>query len=130
VAKASGELENSSLYKDGSYIVRGSGDIRFTKLYLAGADAVWSLYLADGYVDSAEGYYSGGSSYQTLNIGSGGSYARSHRSVYYTQIGTSSGEPSQTSGDGKQAGMIYWDTFDGYIKVWSGSAWEKVVTTT
>lgn len=89
---------------------------------VGGTSGVAGVVVSGGYVQSAEGYYSTGTSYQTLNVPSGGSYARSHHSIYYTDIGQNYGDPSATTGASMRAGCMYYDTAAGAVKVHNGSS--------
>lgn len=94
--------------------------------YFDGAATGAGLTVADGYVESVEGYYSGFTSYQTFQAPSGGMYARSLRALVYSQVGQNSGAPTATSGDSLVAGAIYWDTLSSALKVYNGAAWTNV----
>jgi hypothetical protein len=84
------------------------------------------LIVNNGYILSTYGYACTYAHYQALNLPSGGSYARSHRSISYTQLGVNSGIPSLTSGDGFQAGATYWDSSLGAQRMFNGSSWATV----
>lgn len=84
---------------------------------------VAGVTLASGYMDSANGYYTGSTSYQAVQAPSGGMYARSHHSLVYTDLGQSSGAPTATTGATIRAGNIYWDTAAAGFRYYNGSAW-------
>lgn len=94
--------------------------------YFDGAAAGAGLTVADGYVDSVEGYYSGFTSYQTFQAPNGGMYARSFRAIAYVQIGSNAGIPTATTGDAFGAGAMFWDSSAGYAKIYDGSSWVAV----
>ena len=74
------------------------------------ASVAASVVYTSGYFQSDVGFLSTGSSYQTVNAGSGGSFARSHRSSTYTALGQSFGTPTATTGDAINNGCTWYDT--------------------
>lgn len=66
--------------------------------------------------------------YVALQAPTGGVYANSIRAISYSQIGTSSGAPSVTTGDTFQPGAEYWDTGTASAKIYNGSAWVTLAT--
>jgi hypothetical protein len=79
--------------------------------------AAAAVIYTTGYYQSDVGFLSTGASYQTVNVGSGGSYARSHRSLVYSQVGSSFGAPSATTGDSIGDGCLYYDTSTNKLRV-------------
>jgi hypothetical protein len=79
--------------------------------------AAAAVIYTTGYYQSDVGFLSTGVSYQAVNVGSGGSYARSHRSLVYSQVGSSFGAPSATAGDSIGDGCMYYDTSSDKLRV-------------
>jgi hypothetical protein len=86
-----------------------------------------SIVLNRGYVNSAEGYFSANSSYETLKLSSGGAHVRSLHADSYIQVGQSSGVPSLTSGDSAVNGMMYYDIPTQKIVALEGGIWKNVI---
>jgi hypothetical protein len=55
--------------------------------------------------------------------------ARSMRSTFYSTIGTSNGTPTVSSGDAITTSMMYWDSSDETLKMWTGLAWTTIYPT-
>lgn len=84
------------------------------------------LVVGTGYIQSDAGFYATSgtaTSYQAIQAPGGGLYGKSLRAIYYTQLGSSSGAPTPTSGDTLVSGATYWDTGSSYAKIYNGSSW-------
>lgn len=66
--------------------------------------------------------------YNAIQAPTGGMYAKSFRAINYSQMGTSNGVPTLTTGDAFQAGAHYWDTGASAMKLYNGSSWLTVST--
>jgi hypothetical protein len=90
----------------------------------------WSL-VASGPVLGYGGFYTTHTSYQAIQAPSGGVYARSLHALYYTDIGSNAGPPQPpnlTAGAALRAGVIYWDTSNSSLQVYTPSGWQRIGT--
>lgn len=107
----------------------GTGRVTVAQqLVVGGAASGSGLLVQDGYIESTEGLYSPFFSYQTIQTPNGGIYSRSLRAISYTQVGNSSGTPGTTSGDGFQAGALFWNFSVGSLQVFNGGSWVSLAT--
>jgi hypothetical protein len=123
------------------------------KLEVQGTAGSVSFNVTGGYIQSAQGFYTplasgnavqapnGGftglsvtatsTSYQAIQAPNGGVQARSCFSQVYTQLGSSTGLPTATAGDSlTTSGCIYWDRSLGTLRVYNGSAWVSLGSST
>lgn len=119
----------------------GSGNLTYVSQLLtatATSSSSAGIAVATGYIQADAGLLvtSGvASSWQNINVPTGGVYAQSLYGINYTTTGTSSGAPSPTTGqpafsgsDG--LGSLYCDTGTSPCveKLWNGSAWISLAT--
>lgn len=104
-------------------------------LTVAGTSGVAGINLTGGYIQCAQGVFvpasgSGGTdSYQAIHLNTGGSWARSHFSQVYTQLGANSGVPTATTGDSVTTnGCIYYDNTLHSIQAYVNGAWTTLAT--
>ena len=86
------------------------------------------LNMAEGYMSTAVGFATVGTTYNAINAPDGGAYAKSLFAINYTQVGNSAGVPPLT---GSQLffppGAMYWDTGSNALMVTNNSsAWVSV----
>lgn len=117
-----------SVTASGEFLLTDRSSGAATLYSLPTASSAASIVYTPGYFQSVIGFLSTGSSYQTVNVGSGGSYARSHRATTYTQIGQSFGAPSATSGDSLVDGCIYYDTSSNTVKARISGSFSDLLT--
>ena len=103
-------------------------DNTLQQLVVTGLTGTASIAVATSYIQSAEGFYSTGTSYQTLNVPSGGMYGRSMVADKYIQVGNNSGVPSATTGDTVPSnGNIYYDTALNKFRGYQNGVWVDMV---
>jgi len=109
-------------------------DANTALLWAGGANGATAIALGlntNAWIDAASGLRTSNASYNAIQASSGGVYARSLHSLYYVDIGQSSGAPTATTGAAFRAGNIYWDTSGTPgIRVHNGSAWVPLVPAT
>jgi len=82
-----------------------------------------------GFVSATSGYYSAGTSYQTVNVPNGGLYARSGHFEKYIHIAGHNGVPTGTSGSSVPAnGMMIYDTSVAKLRAYEGGSWKDMIT--
>jgi hypothetical protein len=98
--------------------------------YLKGLTATAGLTLLAGYLDSAQGYYSANTSYQTVNIPNGGVYSRSGHFAQYIHLGGNAGVPTGTTGSSVPTnGQFYYDTSLNKFRAYENGSWKDMITT-
>lgn len=119
----------------------GSGNLTYVSQLLtatATSSSSAGIAVATGYIQADAGLLvtSGvASSWQNVNVPTGGVYAQSLYGINYTTTGTSSGAPSPTTGQpafsgSAGLGSLYCDTGTSPCveKLWNGSAWISLAT--
>lgn len=106
---------------------------RIVKVYdyliVSGVSAQASLQLSAGYVSAPDGFYSTSTSYQAVNIPSGGLFGRSVHADKYIHIAGNSGVPTATSGTSVPSnGMIYYDTSLTKFRAYENGSWKDVIS--
>lgn len=99
-------------------------------LTVAGGAGIAAVVAANGFVQSAEGFYSPYNSYQTIQAPSGGVYARSLRATSHIHMGTNAVSPTMTPGESLGAGAMHFNTGASVVEVYTGSIWRQVAFTT
>jgi hypothetical protein len=100
-------------------------------LQIYGHTSPASIRLVTGGSVQANQFYSPYAGFDAVNAGNGGSYARSHRSAVYTQIGQNYGQGiAFTGGDSLQFGCLFYDTSVGVAKIYISSGWQAIATGT
>lgn len=117
-----------SVTASGEFLLTDRSSGAATLYSLPAASSAASIVYTPGYFQSVVGFLTTGTSYQSVNVGSGGSYARSHRATTYTQIGQSFGAPSATSGDSLVDGCIYYDTNTNTVKARISGSFSDLLT--
>jgi hypothetical protein len=87
------------------------------------------LAVGTGYVQADAGFLATAATavnYNSIQAPAGGVYAKSMRAINYTQVGSSSGTPSVTSGDSLQPGALYFNTALGSLQVYNGATWSSL----
>lgn len=97
------------------------------QLTVTGTAGTAELIGASGYAQTAQGYLSNYTSYQTVNIPSGGVYCSSLRTVAYLALANASGDPSvPTSGDTIGNGVLYYNTSGNNLRVMVGGVFQNI----
>jgi hypothetical protein len=98
--------------------------------YLKGLTGSAGLTVQAGYIDSAQGFYSGNASYQTVNIPSGGVFARSGHFTTYIHLAGSAGVPTATTGTAVPTnGQFYYDSSLNKFRAYENGSWKDMITT-
>lgn len=87
------------------------------------------IAVGTGYVQSDAGFLATvgtAVNYNAIQAPGGGIYAKSLRAINYTQVGSSFGIPSTTTGDSYQPGALYFNTALGALQVFNGATWTSL----
>jgi hypothetical protein len=100
------------------------------QIVITGVNNGQAILVNNGYIDCAQGFATVSASYQAFKAyGNGGSWARSHFSQVYTQIGHSSGPPLATAGDAIANGVVYYDDGTNRLRAMIGGSFADLLTT-
>ena len=87
---------------------------------------VAGLNVAQGFVQSDQGFFSNYTSGATINVPRGGITALSLHAMNYAEVGSHSGTPPLSAGDTFSAGALYYDTSAGGLQIYNGTSWGAV----
>lgn len=95
---------------------------------ILGLTGTAGLAVGTSFIQSDEGFYSAGTSYQTVNIPNGGVYSRSGHFEKYVHIAGNAGIPTATTGTTVPLnGIFYYDTTLNKFRAYENSAWVDMI---
>ncbi len=102
-----------------------SGFIQSDGGFYTASSATTAVNIPNGY-GSALGWSAAGTSYNSIQVTSGGVLARSFTATVYVKVGQNNGIPAATSGDGIANGMLYYDTGTNLLMGRINGAWVSI----